>query len=831
MYQLESNSESLVLASETSRLRIGFVSQSIARVTMTGKQPFQQRTSLSVVANQWYENYRVEEDAAGFRVATASVAITVDRKTGAIGYFDGKGRLLVREPDRGGKWLTPVEVYRNRFSNDKTAATTNGIDGVRVSAAESERVLDRHAFQAKLEFVFAGDEALYGLGSHEEGYGNLRGKSRELYQHNLKAVVPYFVSTRGYGILVDCYSLMTFHDDALGSYIWADVVDELDYYFIQGERFDDLTRGYHELTGRVPMPPKWYFGYAQCKERYVNAKELVDTAGEYRRRGIPLDLIVLDWKSWPDGGGWGQKSLDPVRFPAPKELTSKLHAMSTKLMVSVWPSMTGEGADRQEMLEHGLMLGNQSTYDAFQDEARQRYWAQVNNGLFSNGIDALWCDCTEPFESDWRGAVKPEPHERLLLNTGEAKRYLDPGYISAFSLHHSRGIYDGQRATTEHKRVVNLTRSSYAGQHRYGTTTWSGDICATWEALRRSIPEGLNFCAAGEPYWTLDIGGFFIRNDPSLWFWRGDYDAGCRGLTGPSAQEPDPNDTGCTDLGYWELYTRWLQYAVFLPMFRSHGTDAPREAWRFGEPGTAFYDAIVQHIRLRYRLLPYIYSVAAQMSLSSWTMMRAVALDFPEDLQTHDLTDQYLFGPGLMVCPVTKPMYYGRNSEPIADVAKSRTVYLPSGAGWYDFLTETWLAGGETIEASAPLEVIPVFVRAGAIVPMSPVMQYVDEVRDAPYEILVYRGADGVFPLYEDEGDNYNYESGRFALVALQWNEAAGELIIGAREGDFEGLVKSREFHIVFISAGGRQSRKVVYSGEEIRVRSGNGGETRGPKS
>jgi alpha-D-xyloside xylohydrolase len=254
-------------------------------------------------------------------------------------------------------------------------------------------------------------------------------------------------------------------------------------------------------------------------------------------------------------------------------------------------------------------------------------------------------------------------------------------------------------------------------------------------------------------------------------------------------------------------------------MFRSHGTDAPREAWRFGEPGTPFYDTIVQYIQLRYRMLPYIYSVAAQVSLNSWTIMRAVALDFPRDLRTHDLTDQYLFGPGLMACPVTKPMYYERNSVPIAGAAKSRPVYLPSGTGWYDFWAETWFSGGATVEAPAPLEVMPVFARSGAIVPMSPVMQYADEVHDAPYEIRVYRGADGVFPLYEDEGDNYNYESGRFSIVMLRWSEIDGELIIAARVGDFDGMVTSRQLHIVFISESGRKSRSVVYDGEEIRVR------------
>jgi len=818
MYRTDSTGEALILASETSRLRLGFVDEAIARVTMTGKRLFKDAASLSVLPQVFHRDYRLDESEEEVRVSTSRLTVTVNRKTGAISYHDVAGRLLTREPERGGKWLTPTEVYRCRFSDTSEAGSAESIDGIRLSVVESERILNRVAFQAKLEFVFVDDEALFGFGSHEEGYGNLRGRSRELYQHNLKAVIPYFVSTRGYGVLVDGYSLMTFHDDALGSYVWADVVDELDYYFICGEKFDDITRGYHKLTGVAPLPPRWFFGYAQCKERYVNAQELLDTVREFRRRGIPLDLIVLDWKSWPDGGGWGQKSLDPVRFPDPKELTAALHRLGAKMMVSVWPSMTGEGDNRKEMLEHGLMLGNRSTYNAFKGQARQCYWEQADRGLFANGIDAWWCDCTEPFESDWRGAVKLEPHERLRVNTEEAKRYLDPGFISAYSLLHSRGIYEGQRGVTSAKRVVNLTRSSYAGQHRYGTTTWSGDICATWETLQRSIAEGLNFCAAGEPYWTLDIGGFFIRNDPSLWFWRGDYDTGCRGLTDGSAQGPDPNDKGCTDLGYWELYTRWLQYAVFLPMLRSHGTDAPREPWRFGGTGSLFYDVIVDYIRLRYRLLPYIYSVAAQVTLNSWTIMRPVALDFPWDRQTHDLVDQYMFGPAMMVCPVTAPMYYDRDSRSLKDVAKSRSVYLPSGAEWCDFHTGAWFAGGSRVEAPSPLDVIPVLVRAGSIIPMGPAMHFVDELRDAPYELRVYCGADGVFPLYEDEGDNYNYESGASSIVPFDWNDARGELTIGARQGSFDGMMARREFRIVFKSRSGLSSRDVVYDGEEIKV-------------
>jgi len=391
---------------------------------------------------------------------------------------------------------------------------------------------------------------------------------------------------------------------------------------------------------------------------------------------------------------------------------------------------------------------------------------------------------------------------------------------------HSQGIYEGQRSATSAKRVVNLTRSSYAGQHRYGTVTWSGDICATWETLRRSIPEGVNFCATGEPYWTTDIGGFFIANDPKLWFWRGDYNAGCRGLTAADALEPDPNDTGCTDLGFWELYTRWLQYAVFLPMFRSHGTDAAREIWRFSEEGTHFYDAIASYIRLRYRLIPYLYSLSAQVTFNARMMLRAVALDFPQDLATHDLLDQFLLGTALLVCPVTQPMYFAAESRPIADAPKTRSVYLPAGAAWFEFWTDTLYAGGQTILAEAPLERIPLYVRAGSILPLTEVMQYVDEVPDAPYELCVYCGADAQFTLYEDAGDGYAYGQGACAFVRLSWNEARSELTFSEREGDFPELVGERTFVVTFISEASRKSRSVTYTGQPITVvRGATGGE------
>jgi alpha-D-xyloside xylohydrolase len=819
MYLLESHTREVVFSCGEMRVRVGFVTPSIVRVTCAAGKLFLERQSRIVTFDDGFVACEVMDEDACFRVTAGSVVVVLDKSSGALSYVTRDGKVLMREPELGGRWLTPKEVFRNEFAKDTAVAYAQSIDGARASVSDFAAVLDRTAFEAKLEFVFADDEALFGFGSHEEGYGNLRGKSRDLYQQNMKAVVPSFVSTRGYGVLFECSSLMTFHDDAYGSYWWADVVDELDFYVVEGETFDEVTRGFHALTGGVPMLPKWAFEYVQSKERYVNARELLAVAAEYRRRKIPLDVLVLDWKSWPDGAGWGQKTFDVARFPDAEALTAELHAMGVRLMVSIWPIMTGGCENQRELLEAGMMLGNQSTYNAFNDAARERYWNQAERGLFSKGVDAWWCDCTEPFEADWSGAVKPEPHTRLAINTNESKLYLDAGEINAYSLMHSRGIYEGQRRATDAKRVLNLTRSSYAGQHRYGTVTWNGDTCATWETLRRCIPEGLNFCATGEPYWTVDIGGFFVDHDPRMWFWRGDYADGCRGLTDMHALEPDPMDTGCKDLGFWELYTRWLQYAVFLPMFRSHGTDAAREIWRFGDEGGQFYDVLARYIRLRYELMPYIYSLAARVTFASESMIRAVALEFPEDVRTHEVVDQFLFGRGLMVCPVVEAMYFETGLKPVAGVEKTRAVYLPRGARWFDFWTNRVLDGGQVMVADSPLETIPLYVRAGSIVPMTRGTQYVDEVRDAAYEIRVYAGADAEFVLYEDGGDGYGYEAGEYASVTLSWKESLRELTIGARSGSFPGLVAERDYQLRLVCERGCEVRVVRYVGEMIRLR------------
>lgn len=721
----------------------------------------------------------VRETDAQLLFSTAAVTIAIDKTTGAFTYLDHAGALLTKEPARGGKTLDPIDVVVSVFDDSTVTELGENADGVRMYARDVRTVVDRQAYHSKLAFEWADGEALYGLGSHEEGMFNLRGQHQYLYQENMKAVIPVLVSTRGYGILLDCYSLMTFHDDAFGAYLWCDVVDEMDYYFVYGPEFDQIVHELRALTGKPPMLPRWAFGYVQSKERYTSQAELVAIVEEYRKRQLPLDCIVLDWKSWT-GELWGQKTLDPERFPDPVRMMDELHALHARLIVSIWPIMRPGGANWQAMNDQGFLLGNRATYDAFQPAARALYWQQANDGLFTYGIDAWWCDCTEPFEADWNGAVKAEPEARMRINVDEAKRYLDPEYINAYSLLHCEGIYRGQRQVTSRKRVVNLTRSAYLGQQRYGAITWSGDVAATWATLRKQIAEGLNFCVTGSPYWTVDVGAFFVQRKPEFWFWNGDY------------------DQGVEDLGYRELFVRWFQYGTFLPMLRAHGTDTPREIWRFGAPGEAMYDALVKFLHLRYRLLPYIYALAGWTTQTDYTMLRALAFDFRADPATYNVADQFMFGPALLVCPVTTPMYYAAGSTPVEHAPQTRPVYLPAGTDWYNFWNDARLAGGQTVEAAADLSQIPLFVRAGSIVPMAAQrVQSTDELTGAALELHVYAGQAGSFRLYEDAGDTYDYEQGAFSTLDLTWDDANRRLVIGPRLGSYAGMPAEREFRVI----------------------------------
>ncbi len=760
------------------------------RIRYTLEDKFSRKPSLSVIpmsAGASPVAFRVEDLPEALILSTDSLSIEIDRQTLAFTYRDAAGDVLTREPARGGKTLDLIDVVVSVFDQATTVESRESADGVRFDTITTQQVIDRQAYHTKLEFEWAEGEALYGLGAHEEGMFNLRGQHQYLYQQNMKVVVPVLLSSRGYGIFVDCTSLMTFHDDAFGSYLWGDVDEELDYYFIVGPEFDAIVAELRLLTGHAPIPPKWALGYIQSKERYTSQAELLAVAREYRDRELPLDCVVLDWKSWT-GDLWGQKSLDPVRFPEPDCMVEELHALGVRLMVSIWPNLRPGGEDWQELSDGGHLLGNQSAYNTFSPDARALYWNQTNRGLFSHGVDAWWSDCTEPFNADWTGAVKPEPEERMRINTQEAKRYIDPELINAYSLAHSEGIYTGQRAATADKRVFNLTRSAFLGQQRYGTVTWSGDISATWETLRRQIADGLNFAATGMPYWTNDIGGFFVARRPDLWFWAGEY------------------DTGVADLGYRELYVRWFQYAAWLPVFRSHGTDTPREVWRFGEPGDAMYEALASALRLRYRLLPYFYSLAGWTTHRDYTMLRALPFDFRNDSGALDVSDEFMLGPAFLVCPVYRPSSYGPGSKPIEHAPRTRQIYLPNGAEWFDFWTDRRFSGGQVVEVDPPLDRIPVFVRAGSIVPMGPARQYTGDLPNAPLEVHVYPGQDTSFTLYEDEGDGYAYEQGAFATVEIRWNDQTQQLTIGDRVGVYPGMPIDRDMTVLLHQATGSRT-------------------------
>lgn len=683
-------------------------------------------------------SFEIDEHASQIQLITKTLKVIVNKENGEITIENGNGEIVFQESARK---IAPAVI------------------------------LDEKVNHVQQSFKWADDEALYGLGQHQEGFFNWRGHYVELFQLNMRAVVPFLLSSKGYGLLWDNYSYTKFNDTPFGSFLWSEVGDAINYYFIYGPEPDAVIQNYRELTGNVPMLPKWAFGYVQSKERYKTQQELIDVVQEYRDRKIPLDVIVLDWRYWDDKH-WGQKSFNEERFPDPAAMMNTLHTQyNARLMISVWPKMSSCSANYSEMIKHkGFLYGTDGSpfYDAFNPDARALYWEQANKGLFSKGIDAWWCDATEPELDGWD------------LNYDAYKTKMKPAigsgarYLNAYSLMHSKGIYENQRRTTDKKRVVNLTRSAFAGQQKYATITWSGDIEATWQVFKNQIPAGLNFCMSGLPYWATDIGGFFVQSAAvgelgrGLWARNGAF------------------DEGMADDNYKELYVRWFQYGAFCPIFRSHGTDISREIYRFGEPGTRAYDALLKFDNLRYRLMPYIYSTVWKVTSEGYTMMRALMMDFRHDTHIYEIDDEFMFGSAILVNPITKPR------------ALFRQVYLPLGSEWYNFWTGKKYSGGQTLPVPAPINEIPLFVKAGSIIPMGPVIQYATESVD-PIEIRIYPGADGNFILYEDENDNYNYEKGVCTTIEFKWNDKNRQLTIDDRNGEFPSMLKTREFHIVLV--------------------------------
>ena len=728
-------------------LRITVMSEKSVRVTYGKNSP----SESMIVRAKAAENIAVKSEESDDEIclSTSFLRVHIAKDKPDIRFEKADGTVLSRV------FGCSMEEYAIYGTTGGLVETRETVDGVRSTVKEAERAFSRYSNHAKLTVKFSEEESLYGLGSHEEGYASLRGQYVPLYQENMRIALPYFVSTKCYAYLFDCSSLMTF-DGTDGRYgrFYFDSVDALDFYFICGEDFDDVCGGYRYLTGETPMLPKWAVGYIQSKERYVSEEDLLETARKYRQLGVPIDGIIQDWMYW-QYNAWGEKRFDKSRYPDPAAMTKELHDMHMHLMISIWPNMSGESIDKAEFEAAGKMLGDHSVYNAFDEDARKLYWKQAYENLFSYGIDGWWCDSSEPFDAVWGGEERPPLPERMKKSTDEFKKYIDDSMINAYSLAHSRGIYEGQRGASD-KRVINLTRSSYPGQHRYGTVVWSGDVSAAWETLRKQVRIAQNYISCGEAYWNTDIGGFFVR-DGREWFRDGDF------------------RNGADDLGYRELYTRWMQFAGFTPLMRSHGTDTPREVWQFGERGSMFRDAIEKAIQLRYSLSPYFYSLNAAVTSRGIMPLRPLALAFPNDRAAHNADGEYMYGHELLVCPVTHPMYYGADSTEIKSPERYIDVYLPEGT-WYDFYTEQKYDGSRYVRVDCTIDRIPLFVRAGSVIPMAPVMQYVDEDPNAECEVRVYCGKDGLFSLYNDAGDGYAYENGDCTVLDISYCEKTGEI-------------------------------------------------------
>jgi alpha-D-xyloside xylohydrolase len=896
----------------------------IVRVLYTSGTRFSNRKSLVVVKPapdpvRW--KFRDEKD--DFILETKKLGVRVKKRTGAVTFSDKRGGALMKEPETGGKILTPAKV------------------------------LGEDCFHAEQQFDFTTDEGIYGFGGHQDGVMNYNGKNVLLVQENTVDVTPVFVSTKGYGILWDNCSLTEFRDESSPGSLWSEVADQIDYYFLYGPELDQVIAGYRDLTGPAPMFGKWAYGFWQSKERYNTQQELLDVVMEYRERSIPLDVIVQDWFYW-NPKPWGSHYFDRLRYPDPAGMIQQLHdRYHVKIMISVWAKFDPGSANHAELSRQGFLYPSPPTgsqfsdgtqyYDAFNPEARKTYWKQMRDSLFVKSIDAWWLDATEPEIGDLsKDGIK-----------GIMNNYLGKGSrtLNAYSLMTTEAVYKGQRAETSDKRVCILTRSVFAGQQRNAAATWSGDIQATWDVFRTQIACGLNFCLSGVPYWTTDIGAFFASA----------YIGGCR------------NEE------YRELFTRWFQFGAFCPVMRVHGTSTPREIWRFGEPGTWAYETLVKFDRLRYRLLPYIYSLAWKTTSEGYTPMRGLSFDFREDPDVRSIADQFMFGPAFLVNPVTRLMYHhdptrgnigkvipagrffsndgkapglkadyfngadfqtpvltrmdstihfdwGNQSpsmkvhadsfsvrwtgklltakagkyrftsyaddgvrlwiggkplivdwrqhapeynqaeidlpadalvdfqfeyyeaiggavvrlqwaepeppEPQAakkadpNVVQTRNVYLPGQVGWTDFWTGRKMAGGQTIRAAAPIDILPLYVKAGSIVPMGTAVQYATERPADPIELRIYPGAEGEFVLYEDENDNYNYEKGLYSTIPIQWNDADKTLVIGDRKGSFPGFLRERTFDVVLVREGhgvgmdpiSRPDQAIRYTGKKILI-------------
>jgi alpha-D-xyloside xylohydrolase len=718
-----------------------------------------------VATNDWKPvKFKITDEGNSILVSTDYLTLKLNKESGNITFQEKSGKILLAETQR---------------------------------IIISDTVMGEQVYNLSQSWKLSDDEAIYGLGQLQDGNLNLRNTIDTLIQTNTVAVNPFLVSTQGYGILWDNYSKTIFRDDEKSASFWSEVGDKIDYYFVAGENMDDVISGYRQITGKAPMFGKWAFGYWQSKERYVDANDLMSVVKEYRERKIPIDNIVQDWNYWGDISNkdsiwanakknWSSMYFHPSAYKDPAATIKEIHEKyKMHYMISIWPAIGPQTEIYKEMKAKGHLFPPQHwssgyLYDAYSQEARDIYWKHIKKGIMENGADALWMDGTEPELGDQHTFKISESN---IKKFGQTEIGSNARYMNTFSLMTTTGAYNHWRKDFPEKRVFILTRSCFAGQQRNAAVTWSGDVNANWDVFKKQIAAGINYSMAGIPYWTTDIGAFFLHG----------HDVG----HGPGKYKDN------TQNAYREFYVRWFQYGTFNPIFRSHGTHTAREIWRFGKKGEWGYETLLKYDNLRYRLLPYIYSLAWKVTDSDYTIMRALAMDFPNDKDAFDINDQFMFGPNILICPVTDEQYFplDQSKEQGFRTIKTRKVYLPKGSNWYDFWTGEKLDGGQTITRQTPIEIMPLYVKAGSIIPMGPFKQYATEKPEDPIELRVYSGANASFVVYEDENDNYNYEKGIFAEIPIKWNEEKQELIIGKRKGKFPGMLQERTFHIIWVDA------------------------------
>ena len=732
-----------------------------------------------------------------------------------------KSLVVIAKPDqvavtqKGNTWASSELTVKQDAQGNLTFLTAKG------KVLLKEKVCDVN--QSRQTFTLDKDEAIYALGTIQNGKMNRRGETKRMEQSNLEDFQNVLQSIKGWGLYWENYSPTLFEDNANGMTFDSEVGKGIDYYFMYGGSADGVIAQMRHLTGDVPMFPLWTYGFWQSKERYKTAAETESIVDQYRALNVPLDGIIQDWQYWGSNYLWNAMDFLSEDFVNGPQMIKNVHAKHAHFMISIWASFGPQTQQFRELAEKNLLLPFETwpqsglshiwpprkdypsgvkVYDAFSPEARAIYWKHLKR-LYDYGTDAWWMDSTDP---DFFNPRESDYAHPVYGGTWRSQR-------NAFPLETVRGIYQSQRKDDRGKRIFIMTRSSYAGQQHYGSNMWSGDVNSSWDMLRKQVPAGLSFSLTGNPNFNTDIGGFFC---------------GSYNTQGPASAPRNPQ--------FQELYVRWMQYGLFCPVFRSHGADAPREIWQFGKKGEPIYDAIEKMIRLRYRLLPYLYSTAWQVTSNNDSYMRPLFADFAADKKVWNMTDEFLFGRSILAAPIVDPQYTEEkiirtdamtgwdrqrvsDGSPVGEIdwhaTKTATKYLPKGAVWYDFWTNKQYKGGQTVTLETTIDRVPMFVRAGSILPLGPEMQWVGEKKWDNLELRIYPGADGIFMLYEDEGDNYNYEKGAYSVIQFSWNDKTHTLTIGDRQGSYPGMLQNRRFAVVL--PDGRQ-QVVEYEGKKLDI-------------